>query len=241
MSPQLCSSLWMDSVQSSDHVSHTLSGSSGHTSCPPQSSCKDHLILEADHGSPLLRNFHKLPFSPRIQTTVFLMACKAQPILKDINPEYSLEGLMLKLKLQYFGHVMGRAGSLEKTLMLGKMEVGRRRGRQRIGWLDGILDSVDISLRKLQETVEGRKVWGAQLMGSQGVGHNGATKQQQGADHTPLLTTREETRFSILQPQGTELRDSKEEERIHPRACGKECSLTNTLIATCETLGKGPT
>ena len=65
---------------------------------------------------------------------------------------------MLKLKLQYFGHVMGRAGSLEKTLMLGKMEVGRRRGRQRIGWLDGILDSVDISLRKLQETVEGRKV-----------------------------------------------------------------------------------
>ena len=86
------------------------------------------------------------------------MACKAQPILKDINPEYSLEGLMLKLKLQYFGHVMGRAGSLEKTLMLGKMEVGRRRGRQRMRWLDGILDSVDISLRKLQETVEGRKV-----------------------------------------------------------------------------------
>ena len=136
VSPQHCSSLWMGSIPGSDHVSHTLSGSSGHPSYPPSSSCKDYLILEADHASPLLRNFHSLPFPPKTQTTVILMVaslcCKPQSVLKDINPEYSLEGLMLKLQLQYFGHLMRRAGSLEKTLMLGKMEVGKRRGRQRM-------------------------------------------------------------------------------------------------------------
>ena len=155
----------MGSVLGSDHVSHTLSGSSGHTSCPLSSSCKDYLILEADHASPLLRNFHSLPFPPRTQTTVILMAFKAHSVLKDINPEYLLEGLMLKLQLQYFGHLMGRAGSLEKTLMLGKMEVGRRRGIQRMRWLDGILNPMDISWSKLQEIVEGRKVWGAAAQG----------------------------------------------------------------------------
>ena len=76
-----------------------------------------------------------------------------QSILKEVNPEYSLEGLMLKLKLQYFGHLMRRTDSLEKTLMLGKIEGGRRRGQQRKRWLDGVIDSVDMNLNKLGEIV----------------------------------------------------------------------------------------
>ena len=94
-----------------------------------------------------------------------------QSILKEISPEYSLEGLMLKVKLQNFGYLMYRPNSLEKTLMLGKIE-GRRRGLQRMGWLDGSTDSIDMSLSKIQELVKDREAWHAAIQEAQKVGHD---------------------------------------------------------------------
>ena len=125
-----------------------------------------------------MTNFYNILKSKDITLMTWTAMRSNQSILKEINPEYSLEGLMVKLKLLYFGHLMWRANSLEKTLMLRKTEGKRRRDQERRKWLDSIMDSMDINLRKLRETVKDRKPGMLQSMGSQRVRQDLVTEQE---------------------------------------------------------------